>query len=848
MAPSPAVVVMAIAVIVVVAFYSFLSREYFFNQVETTVAQNAEFIATGLETNLRYAKADIERVALLATGRMEGPALRNPDSLLSSVLDGTPFARIEYVRGDGLVVSRGDTLLDESDRDFFQRGIRGESGLSVEYGSRSYRQALIAVYAPLYYRDSVVGVFAGFLGGNAEIRSMMDYTLFGEQVVSLLCDRQMRIISSNVDDDVYGERFENKSLEFLPSDIVDLFKKKALAGSTTAFNFSTDYGNSVAGITRVPDTGWIVIQMVPFHILKEFSWKNSSCAIAAILLVILFFILYLHSVYRTNRRLQSETEGRHLNVINALTESYGSAFEVNLDTGRMVAYRIHPSIERLMHDVVNQEIRYDSLISFYEKRMVLPEDRAVVERFADLETLRREFLKHERFEVTYRILANRETHYIQGHFVKPSKARPEFVMGFKVIDDAMMAELEKRKALNEQRMELVRALEQARQADRAKSRFLFNMSHDIRTPMNAVLGYEALARKSLENMKVSEIEKAVLERYLNNIHNASELLLDLINSVLNMARIESGVETLNESPIYMLEMTNWIVATFEQTALQKNILLQVSRNFVNQYVYADKVKVQQILLNVVSNAIKFTREQGLVRISLRDFPHETPEMCNVEIVVEDTGVGISEEFLPRIFDEFEREQTALTRNVGGAGLGLSIVKRLVDLMHGTVKVTSRVGEGTRVVILLPLKTAREPVGRNTADESSHVNLAGKRVLLVDDDPMTCEIMGEILRDLGLDVVCVENGADCIRKIDCDDAGSFDVVLMDLRLPGMDGFETARKIRQMESGRNSRISIFALTASVFDEDRQRVGKAGMDGLIAKPVDSAELFNALCRALA
>jgi CheY-like chemotaxis protein len=305
---------------------------------------------------------------------------------------------------------------------------------------------------------------------------------------------------------------------------------------------------------------------------------------------------------------------------------------------------------------------------------------------------------------------------------------------------------------------------------------------------------------------------------------------------------------LDETPVYTLEMTNWIVATFEQAAIQKNVLLQVSRNFKNQYVYADKVKIQQILLNVVSNAIKFTREHGLVRVSLRDCAHETPGMCNVEIVVEDTGVGISEEFMPRIFDEFEREQTALTRNVEGTGLGLSIVKKLVDLMHGTVKVTSRVGEGTRVVLTLPLRTANEDDVSPKADQNAtHVKLAGKHALLVDDDPKTCEIVGEILKDACMRVVCVESGSECVQKIDYSAAGSFDVILMDLRLPGMDGFETARRVRQLENPRNAKIPILALTANVFDEDRQRANKAGMNGLISKPVTPSELFGMLGQVL-
>ena len=456
MAPSPAIVVMAVAVIVVISLYSFLSRAYFAKQVETTIAQNAKNAAVEVETNMRYAQTSIKLVSHLLSLEMNGPVLQNPDSLLRFSQAETPFARIEYVRGDGMSRGGGDSLIEVSDKEYYQRGIRGESGIWVDYRSTSSNEALVSVYAPLFYRDSVVGVIVGILGGNSEIRSMVKGSLFGETVVSVLCDRRMKIITTNMDDDVYGVPFEKKAQEFLTPNGVDLFKNNAMVDSTIAFSFSTDYGGSVAGISRVPNTGWCIIQMVPFHVLKEFAWKNNSRAIIAILLVVLFFIVYLHSVYRTNRRLQSENEGRHLNVINALTESYGSAFEVNLDTGKMVAYRVHPSIDRLMHDVAGQEVRYESLISLYMKRIVLAEDCSVFERVANLKVLRREFLKHERFEITYRILAHKDIHYLQAHYVKPSKTRPEFVVGFKIVDDAMLVELEKRKVLNEQRMELAR--------------------------------------------------------------------------------------------------------------------------------------------------------------------------------------------------------------------------------------------------------------------------------------------------------------------------------------------------------------------------------------------------------
>ena len=847
MAPSPIVIIVVVAVVVVVCVYAHYMREYFFMQAEQYVEQNTRMVASALELKIRYAQSGIQQMSSVISKRMDSPVLLYPNSTIHPLLKKSPFSRVDYIRSDGINMVNGEDPFDASDREYFMHGIRGESGVWINYMERNSEEALVNVYAPLVYHDSIVGVLSGVLGGRTDLRPILEYKIFGDNMVGLLCDRHLNIIASSVLDNDYGKSFENSAGEFLPPQVITLFRQHAVAARPKAFRFSTDIGTSIACVARVPGSGWFVVQMVPYHVLTNLTRRVTLSAIAAVLLVGVLFAIYVFSIFRANRRLRDESEGRHLNVINALTESYGSAFEVNLNTGHVVVYRLHPNISNLMRDVSSQEIQYDQLMLLYLKRMVLPEDRSLFDRVLTLDILRRSFIKQERFEFVYRIQVGEDIHYLQAHYVKPSKERSEFVFGIKLFDDFMSAEIEKRKELNEQRMALVKALAQARAADKIKSNFLFNMSHDIRTPMNAVLGYENLARKLLTSLKLPEAEVAVFNHYLDNIRTAGAHLLEMINSVLNLARVESGVEHLDEVPVLTAEMTDKIVATFEQAALQKNILIQVSRNFKNHYVYADKVKVQQILLNVVSNAIKYTREHGLVRISMKELPHETAGMCYIEMVVEDTGVGISEDFLPHIFDEFEREQTALTRRVEGTGLGLSIVKKLVDLMHGTINVTSRVGEGTKVVVVTPHRIANEVVLKNDDNLNQNVNLVGKRALLVDDDSMTCEIVGDMLSDLGIEVNCVSDGEACIRKLDFTPAGTYDVVLMDLRLPKMDGFDAAKQIRGFENKQKANIPIIALTANVFEDDLKKVTDVGMNGYVTKPVDASELFKKLSSAL-
>ena len=848
MSLSPAIIVVAVAVVVLVLIYALIARETYFKQVEESISQNTQRMSSEITEKLKYAKSSIKLVSSTVSKKMDGPEMRRPESVFQSMMDEVPFSRIEYIRKDGMKLSYDEEPIDVSESEFFRQGILGKSGIWIDYAAKTYSESKINVFTPLYYDNTVIGIISGILGGKKDLLPMLQNTLNGEQTVVLVCDGQLNIIASNIVDNDYGKSFENRAKDFFPPDIFDMFKKNAVLKESKAFRFTTDYGTSIASVIPANELGWFVVQMVPYHVLSGVTKTIVLKSFLALFFVLLFFVIYIHSVYRTNRRLRSEMEGKHLNVINALTDSYGSAFVVDSKTGQSECYNIDENVARYMQDAFDQGLPYNQLLSLYVNRMVLLDDRALFDRVINLERLNREFLKHNRFEFIYRVSKAGGIHYMQMHYVKPSKDRPEFVMGIKLVDESMNAELEKRKELNEQRVALVKALDRAQRADKAKSTFLFNISHDIRTPMNAILGYGTLSQKYLMNLNLPESETSLLNYYLRGIQSAGSLLLDMINSVLSLSTVESGYEKLEEHPELTATLSEDLITTFEQTARQKNVMLQVSRNIKSRCVYVDKVKFHQILLNIVSNAIKYTRGGGLVRISMRDLPHETQGMCYIETVVEDTGVGISEEFLPKVFELFEREQTALTRGIDGTGLGLCIVKKLVDLMRGTVKITSRVGEGTRVVVVTPHQIADGEIAETPSEASPFKKfLTGKRVLLADDDPQTIEIVSDMLKTANADVVSVNTGNDCYRKIDLSPAGSFDIVLMDMKMPKGDGFETAARIRKMEDRRKSRLPIIALSASAFEEEKQAAFSAGVNGHVAKPIDFAELFALITRLL-
>jgi signal transduction histidine kinase/CheY-like chemotaxis protein len=845
---NPAIIVVAVAVVVLVVVYALGAREFYFNQIEEAVTQETQRLSLDLGKTLNFGKSSIKLVSQSVSKKMDGPELRRPESVFLSMKDDVPFSKIEYIRKDGLKLSYDDEPVDVSESEFFRQGILGKSGIWIDYTGKKFGEARINIYTPLYYGDSVIGVITGILGGKKDISPMLRYTVNGEQTIGLLCDRELTLVASNVVDSDYGESFEIRAQKFFPQEIVNVIKKNAMLKEPKAFRVTTEFGSSIVCIMSINEVGWFVVQMVPYHVLANVTKVVAIKAVLALFFVVLFFAIYFHSIFRTNRRLRNEMEGKHLNVINALTDSYGSAFVIDSRTGQSECYSIDPMASHYMQDAFEKAPHYDQLASLYVNRIVLLEDRPLFDKVVTLDRLNREFMKRDRFEFIYRISKDGVIHYMQIHYVKPSKDRPEIVMGIKLIDESMNAELEKRKELNEQRVALVKALDRAQRADKAKSNFLFSISHDIRTPMNAVLGYDTLAQRYIQNLNLTDSETSLLNYYLGNIQSAGKLLLDMINSVLSLTSIESGYDKLEETPVLTAALTEDLVTTFEQTARQKNIMLQIARNIKARCIYVDKVKFHQILMNVVSNAIKYTRGGGLVRISMRDLPHENPEMCNIEMVVEDTGVGISEEFLPRVFGAFEREQSALTRGIDGTGLGLSIVKKLVDMMHGTVNITSRVGEGTRVVVVTPHRIAEDdPVQALPEVQPFKRNLSGKSILMADDDPQSCEIVSNLLTSLGAEIVCVENGNECYRQVDRSPAGSFDLILMDLKMPRGDGFETTALIRKLENPRKSRLPIIALSASAFDEEKKAAFEAGVNGHVSKPIDFAELLDSIAKLI-
>ena len=395
------------------------------------------------------------------------------------------------------------------------------------------------------------------------------------------------------------------------------------------------------------------------------------------------------------------------------------------------------------------------------------------------------------------------------------------------------------KKLQESHAELQEALQRAETANAAKTNFLFNMSHDIRTPMNALLGYTKLLKHELTNDRQLQYEE--------KMEKSGQLLLSILNNVLDMARIESGKAELDENYGCVSIVLREIKEVFEIEAERKNLKLIAEAQVQHEHVVCDVTKVKEIFTNLVSNAIKYTPAGGTIMLRSVEIEPKREGYVRIRTVVSDTGIGMSKDFLPELFDLFSRERNTTMGKIAGTGLGMAIVKKLVDMMGGEIEVQSEPGRGSCFTITLEHKIA-DSAYYKLPEKQEHINvseehLKGKHILMAEDNDLNAEIAMFILQQLGLVVERVADGLQCIDKLRQEPVGTYDAILMDIQMPNMDGYRTTQAIRSMTDEQRSTIPIVAMTANAFEEDKKQALKAGMNGHIAKPINVEQLKEVL-----
>lgn len=385
------------------------------------------------------------------------------------------------------------------------------------------------------------------------------------------------------------------------------------------------------------------------------------------------------------------------------------------------------------------------------------------------------------------------------------------------------------------------ALKKAEDASLAKTRFLNNMSHDIRTPMNAVLGYAQLMKDELKENELSETSE-----HLEKLQQSGNLLLSIINNVLDMARIESGRMEIDENYIQVEDIWQDLFEVFDDEAKKKNIAFHCKMNVEHEHVLIDITKMKEIFVNILSNAMKYTPSGGSVMVDVDELPCDEPGCMIVRTRVSDTGIGMSQDYLPKIFEAFTREQNTTMRKIAGTGLGMSIVKKYVELLGGTINVESEPGKGSIFTVTLKHRIADESyyVKKHVEEvETGREVLEGRNILLAEDNDLNAEIAEAILERAGLKIERVEDGIQCVNRIEKMPAGTYDMILMDIQMPNMDGYKAAQVIRHLPDKDKASIPVIAMTANAFEEDKRDAIAAGMDGHIAKPIQVDKLLSML-----
>ncbi len=539
----------------------------------------------------------------------------------------------------------------------------------------------------------------------------------------------------------------------------------------------------------------------------------------------------------TSQKLQEqETYRRQLALIQALGIDYNIVGTFDLKTGLGIPLRLElpESIAQRLGYQLDKELPFSEFMARYIQELVYEPDRDTLYRFTSPEQLSQALDERRVAYQDFRVMLDGEIKFYELKAVRTGTwgSHQDVVLGIRSVDEATRSEMKQRQLLED-------ALAQANRANKAKSTFLSNMSHDIRTPMNAIVGFTALAQNHIQEItKVAE--------YLTKIHASSDHLLRLLNDVLDMSAIESGKMQLSEAPCSLPDILSELKDLVQVDTQNKQLRFTIDHAaVVDTEVYCDKLRLDQVLLNIISNAIRYTPSGGSVTLTVTQSP--APEMGYQVYTfrLQDTGIGMSPEFLERIFEPFERERNSTTSGIQGTGLGMAITKNIVDMMNGAVRVTSVQGEGTTVTISVPFRLSQEAAADSesvhTVSDPSH--RGDGKILLVEDNDLNREIAEVILQDAGFTAETAENGKVALDMLTSHEPGYYKLILMDIQMPVMNGYEATQAIRRLEDKKLATIPIIAMTANAFEEDKRQALRCGMNDHIAKPIDMNKLLQTL-----
>lgn len=528
-------------------------------------------------------------------------------------------------------------------------------------------------------------------------------------------------------------------------------------------------------------------------------------------------------------------EQRQMELIHALSIEYSLVCYFDLDTGDGQVLRIGECKNNVLQSIFTGAISLERCMEQYIEAGVYPEDKEMFRQAVSRERLEKELLEKSLSCVNYRTTCCGETRYFQAKAVRAGEWSENrgIVLGLCSVDEETRDEMEKKAVLED-------ALSRANQANKAKSTFLSNMSHDIRTPMNAIIGFTTLALSNIEKQEQ-------VKEYLEKIMTSGNHLLSLINDVLDMSHIESGKLEFDEQPCNLSEILHELHNIIQADAHAKELDLYMDAvDIQHENICCDNLRLNQVLLNLLSNAVKYNKRGGMVVLKVSEKVSDVPDFANYEFRVKDTGVGMSKEFVKHIFEPFERERNSTVSGIWGTGLGMTITKNIIDRMNGSIEIISEQGVGTECIVSLTFRlhsTKNEAKSDREEAAAPSAELRTGRILLVEDNELNQEIAEAILEGVGFSAEVASNGQIAVEMLKNSEPGYYKMVLMDIQMPVMNGYEATKAMRKLENKALASIPILAMTANAFEEDKQEALRSGMDGHIAKPIDIEKLLETM-----